>query len=143
MLRGLVKSLPFNLPHSVVRGAVGGGTSPPFSLSGTLPNGDQGTNYLGVLNISGGIGPFSNPVVIAGSLPGEFSLSIVGTQLQVTATAPISFSGTVTCTLQVQDAPHVLASNPVTFTITVVHMITTQSGVPITTQDGRFIATET
>lgn len=144
MLRGLVKSLPISLPHSIVRGDTGGGgTGPAFTLSGTLPNGDQGTDYLGVLNISGGIAPYSSPTVISGSLPGEFSLAVVGSQLQVTATAPITFSGTVTCTLQVQDTPHATASLPVTFTITVVHMLQTEGGVPITTEDGKFIATET
>lgn len=144
MLRGLIKSLPISLPQSVVRGDTGGGgTGPSFTLSGTLPNGDQGTDYLGVLNIAGGTVPYSSPIVISGTLPGEFSLAISGSHLQVTATAPISFSGTVTCTLQVSDALGGHASLPVTFTITVVHMIATEAGVPITTEDGKFIATET
>jgi len=142
--RGLVKSLPISLPQSSAVGSGGGGGTPPFQLSGTLPDGDQGTNYNGVLGISGGVAPYNTPAVAAGSLPGEFSLSIVGNTLVVTATAPITFSGLVSVSLTVKDsAAHTTPAYPVTFTINVTNFIATEGGDILTTEGGDFLITET
>lgn len=142
---GLVKSLPISLPINLPHGlARQGGGSPPFQISGLLPDGDQGTNYIGVLSISGGVPPYSNPQVVAGTLPGEFSLSIVGNQLIVTATAPITFSGLVSVSFTVDDsASQTTPPYAVTFTIHEVGFITTEDDIPITTEDGDFLVTET
>lgn len=141
---GLVKSLPrssvFSLPHGLAKQ---GGITPGFTLSGVLPDGDQANDYSGTLNISGGTPPYSNPQVIAGTLPGEFTLTIIGNILHVTATAPITFSGLVSVTLQVDDATAQHASEPVTFTINVANFILTEDGDPILTEDGKFLLTET
>lgn len=140
---GIVKSLPISLPRSLPHGlAKQGGVVPGFTLSGSLPDGDQATDYLGILNISGGVPPYSNPTVIAGTLPAEFTLTIVGSQLRVTATAPITFSGDVSCTLDVEDSTSQHASLPVTFTIAVSTFILTEAGDPILTEDGKFLVTE-
>ena len=140
---GLVSSLPrsvvFSLPHGLAKQ---GGSGPPFSLTGTLPNGNQGTDYLGILNISGGVSPYSNPSVIAGSLPADFSLMIMGNQLRVVATAPIAFFGNVSVTLDVEDSTSMHASLPVTFSIEEVNFLITEGGDYIVTEDGRYIITE-
>lgn len=141
---GIVKSLPISLPRSLPHGlAKQGGIVPGFTLSGTLPNGDQATDYSGVLNISGGTPAYSNPTVIAGILPAEFTLTIIGSHLFVTATAPITFSGTITATLDVEDSTSQHASLPVTFTINVSTFILTEAGDPILTEDGKFLLAET
>lgn len=141
---GIVKSLPISLPRSLPHGlAKQGGVLPGFTLSGTLPNGDQATDYSGVLNISGGTPPYSNPTVIAGTLPADFSLSIVGSHLLVTATAPIAFSGVVSVTLDVEDSMGQHAHEAVTFTIAVSTFILTEAGDPILTEDGKFLLAET
>lgn len=141
--RGLVKSLPISLPQSSAVGSGGGGGTPPFQLSGTLPDGDQGTNYDGVLGISGGVAPYNTPAVASGTLPADFSLSIVGNVLHVIATAPIAFSGVVSCSLTVKDsAAHTTAAYPVTFTIGVTKFLATEAGDLITTESGDFLITE-
>ena len=142
--RGLVKSLPISLPQSSAVGSGGGGGGmPPFQLSGTLPDGDQGTNYDGVLGISGGVAPYNTPAVASGTLPADFSLSIVGNVLHVIAIAPIAFSGVVSCSLTVKDsAAHTTASYPVTFTINVANFIATEAGDILTTESGDFLITD-
>lgn len=142
---GQPKSLPIslaqNLPHGLARQ---GGGSPPFQLSGLLADGDQGTDYDGVLAISGGIAPYSNPQVVAGSLPSGFALVIVGSLLHVTAAAPIPFSGVASFSLTVDDtASNTTPPYPVTFTIAEVEFLTTEDGDFIMTEDGDFIRTET
>ncbi len=142
---GQAKSLPIslaqNLPHGLARQ---GGGSPPFQLSGSLPDGDQGTDYTGALGISGGIPPYSNPQVVAGTLPPEFSLLIIGNQLFVSAIAPITFSGLISISLTVDDAASATTPPyPVTFTINVVGFIVTEGGDFILTEDGSYLRTET
>lgn len=141
---GQVQSLPISLAKSLPKGlARQGGGTPPFTLSGSLPNGTQADNYLGVLSISGGVAPYSNPQVVAGSLPADFTLTIVGNQLHVTATAPLAFSGVVSCSLTVQDAAlHTTPPLPVTFTIASANFIMTEDGKYLTTEDGKFLVTE-
>lgn len=141
--RGLVKSLPISLPQSSAVGSGGGGGAPPFQLSGTLPDGDQGTNYSASLGISGGVAPYNTPAVVAGVLPGDFSLSIVGNSLVVSATAPIVFSGLVSVSFTVKDsAAHTSAPYPVTFTINAAQFIATEAGDIITTEGGDFLIIE-
>lgn len=140
LVKNLPKSLPFNLPHGLAKQ---GGGVPGLTLSGTLPDGNQGTDYDGVLSISGGLPPYSTPQVVAGVLPGDFSLLIVGNILHVKATAPITFSGTVSCSLTVKDAAS-MTSNilPVTFVITASGFIMTEDNKFITTEDNKFLVTE-
>lgn len=142
---GLVKSLPISLPINLPHGlARQGGGSPPFQLSGALQDGDQGNDYLGALSISGGIPPYSNPQVVAGTLPGEFTLFIVDNQLFVSATAPITFSGLISISLTVDDsASATTPPYPVTFTINEVGFISTEDGIPITAETGEYLITET
>lgn len=141
LIKSLPISLPINLPHGLARQ---GGGSPPFQLSGSLPDGNQGDDYNGALGISGGIPPYSNPQVVAGTLPGEFTLTIIGNQLFITAIAPITFFGTISISLTVDDASSATTPPyPVTFTIIEVGFITTEDGDFITTEDGKFLITET
>ena len=142
LVKSLPKSLPINLPHGLAKQ---GGVKPTvFELSGSLPDGNQGTDYVGSLAIIGGTAPYLNPQVVAGTLPADFSLHIAGGILEVLATAPIAFSGTVHCSLTVDDsASHTTPAYPVTFTITTSNFIVTEDGKLITTEDGKFLVTET
>lgn len=144
MRGGLVKSLPFSLPRNLVYGSTGGGSPPSgFTLSGSLPNGDQATDYIGVLNISGGVPPYLNPTAAVGVLPADFSLNIIGTQLFVTATAPIAFSGLVDVTYDVEDSAAAHAQDHAPFTIAEVGFLQAETGDNLLTEDNKFILTET
>lgn len=141
---GLVKSLPISLPISLPHGlAKQGGIVPGFTLSGNLPDGDQATDYVGVLNISGGVPPYINPTAAVGVLPAEFTLTIIGAQLFVTATAPITFSGLVDVTYDAEDSAAAHAQDHAPFTIHVSTFILTEAGDPILTEDGKFLLAET
>ena len=130
-----------SLVRSLVREwGTGGGTGGVLTLSGVLPNGVAGDDYLGVLNISGGVPPYSNPLIIGGVLDPDLILTIVGSQLQVSG-VPLN-AGFEAAILQIQDSIATLASLPVSFTLSDVTFILTEDNRYIQTEDNRYLIAE-
>ena len=68
-------TLAFAITHTVVDAV------DDLAITGTLPNSQQGANYLAVLTASGGMLPYQDPVIKNGFVPSSVAVTMNGSQI--------------------------------------------------------------
>jgi Putative Ig domain len=101
-----------------VSGSITISTPPPFHITTTsLPQGQTGAGYSGLLQAQGGIPPYTWTLV-SGQLPAGLTLSSQSNNTAVISGAPI-LAGTSTFTVQVADSDSLDTPQTATYSITI------------------------